>query len=261
MSEQAIKIDTNHVRELLRKRYPSPEWSLMEEVAPATGGGTGYADAVAVNLWNSRGHSVQGFEIKVSRSDWLRELKKPAKAESVYQYCDFWWIVAPKGVVLAGELPPTWGLLEVGPASIRMVTQGPKLESKPMTRAFFASLIRRSTENIATTAQRMQQSAVNAAYAQIEERVKQEVDRRTKSARAMEERMAKLKEETGLDFTNSYTGPTAATIRMAQRLETLNGYSDTTPMARLTTLAAELERSAELLRTSVANFVTEGTPS
>jgi hypothetical protein len=52
------------------------------------------ADFVAMDLWPSRGLSLHGHEIKVSRADWLRELKEPAKAEEFIPYMNFWWLVA-----------------------------------------------------------------------------------------------------------------------------------------------------------------------
>lgn len=71
-----------------------------------------YADAIACSLWRSRGFWLQGFEIKVSKSDWKRELKDPAKAEEIARFCRHWWVVAPPGIVDVDELPLSWGLLE-----------------------------------------------------------------------------------------------------------------------------------------------------
>lgn len=70
-------------------------------------------DAIAIALWPSRGLTIDGFEVKVSRSDWQRELAQPEKAEDACKLVDRFSIVAPRGVVLDGELPVTWGLLEV----------------------------------------------------------------------------------------------------------------------------------------------------
>lgn len=71
-------------------------------------------DAVAVSLWPSRGLVIDGFEVKVSRSDWQRELAKPEKAEDTCKVVDRFWVVAPEGVVHADEdLPPMWGYLAV----------------------------------------------------------------------------------------------------------------------------------------------------
>lgn len=68
-------------------------------------------DFLAVNLWQSRGHLIDGVEIKVARSDWVRELAHP-KADSWYGVCNRWWLAVPQGVVHEDELPKTWGLLE-----------------------------------------------------------------------------------------------------------------------------------------------------
>ncbi|EQD35652.1 hypothetical protein B1B_16831, partial [mine drainage metagenome] len=68
-------------------------------------------DAYAISLWNSRGHEIQGFEIKASRSDWLVELSDPQKAEAGARFSDRWWVCAPKGVVHQSELPEGWGLI------------------------------------------------------------------------------------------------------------------------------------------------------
>ena len=60
----------------------------------------------------SRGRGIDAHELKVSRSDWLRELDDPAKADAWWPYCSRWWVVAPPGIVADGELPPGWGLME-----------------------------------------------------------------------------------------------------------------------------------------------------
>ena len=61
-----------------------------------------------------------------TRADWLRELKQPGKCESVAQYCDHWWIVAPPGVVGPGELPAAWGLLVARGDGLRAEKHAPK---------------------------------------------------------------------------------------------------------------------------------------
>ena len=108
------------VTELLRQRHSAPgnggagEHAFLAQVRNAAGFDANRTfDAVTVGLWPSRGLPVDVWEIKVSRSDWLSELRKPAKAEDACKIADRFWIVAPKGCVKDGELPPTWGLLEV----------------------------------------------------------------------------------------------------------------------------------------------------
>lgn len=70
-------------------------------------------DAVAVALWPSENHDVHAFEVKCSRSDWLREIKPSThKSERTRVLCDTFTVVAPLGVVREGELPDGWGLIQ-----------------------------------------------------------------------------------------------------------------------------------------------------
>lgn len=143
----------HEVREMLRRRYPAPEWAFLEEVRNKTGGGASderYADALAMNMWPSRGMEVLGFEIKCYRGDWTRELKNPEKSTAVQKFCDRWWIVAAgKNIVQPGELPPTWGLMVAhGEKQKRLVCtkEAPKLKPEPLDRFFIASMLRRANE-------------------------------------------------------------------------------------------------------------------
>ena len=69
-------------------------------------------DAVVVCLWPSDSHSLLGFEVKCSRTDWLREIRPDtSKSEKTRRLCDSFTIVAPTNVVSVGELPTGWGLL------------------------------------------------------------------------------------------------------------------------------------------------------
>ena len=68
-------------------------------------------DFVAMDLWPSKGLELHGHEVKVSRSDWLRELKDPSKAGEFMRHCDRWWLVCPRGVAQPDELPEGWGML------------------------------------------------------------------------------------------------------------------------------------------------------
>jgi hypothetical protein len=133
---------------LLRKKFPLPEFALMAEVAASTGGGaTRYADALIMGLWPSRGLHLSGFEIKVSRGDWLRENKRPEKADEIGKFCDFWWLVAPdQSVCKPEELPRAWGLMNVVKGRLSIVKPAEKLECQAMPRNFLACLVRRVFE-------------------------------------------------------------------------------------------------------------------
>lgn len=99
---------------LLAERHEAPAWAFMSEVRNKTGysGKIRTADALAMSLFPSRGLHLHGFEVKISRGDWLRELKAPEKAEEIAKACHFWWLViSDAAIVREGELPQPWGLL------------------------------------------------------------------------------------------------------------------------------------------------------
>ncbi len=165
------------VKEAIRKRYAAPEWATFFEVANGTGGRiTNYADALAMNLFPSRGLRMHGFEIKVSRSDWLSELKKPHKAEAIQRYCDHWWIVTPPDIIKDGELPPTWGHLILKGNGLNVAVKAPELTPEVPPRAFLASILR----NAQQASERDLDDAVKKRTHDFEERLRKEADDRVK---------------------------------------------------------------------------------
>jgi hypothetical protein len=72
------------------------------------------ADFIAADKWPSS-MALHGHEVKVSRGDWLRELRDPDKAETFKRYMHYWWLVVPDAsIVKPGELPEGWGLMALG---------------------------------------------------------------------------------------------------------------------------------------------------
>lgn len=142
--------------DLIRQRYSQisqgagPRYVVAEHVRNCAGfGGYGSnptlrtADAMAVDLWPSTGNLIHGIEVKVSRSDWLTELKDPEKAEAFRPYCDHWWLAVPDAAIVRDDLPEGWGLLAVGrDGKLRARKQAPKLDRQPMPFGMVASLLR-----------------------------------------------------------------------------------------------------------------------
>ena len=92
---------------LLRKKYEdSRKYIVLEQVAD----GTGFdrirtIDAVVFSLWPSDGLTRAAFEIKVSRSDFIRELQIPNKHKWCRECFHEFWFVAPKEVIQLDEIP------------------------------------------------------------------------------------------------------------------------------------------------------------
>lgn len=162
--------------DLLGKRYSQvvgngPRWAVAEHVRSHAGfDARRTADLVAMDLWPSSGLALHGHEVKVSRSDWLRELKEPDKAAEFMQIVDYWWLVAPAGVVAGKqELPDGWGMLELAVRTVgrtmrdddgayrphrvteeylRVVKSAPRLAPtfpREVSRSFFAAFSRSLT--------------------------------------------------------------------------------------------------------------------
>ena len=90
----------------------SGEYAFMRQVRNSSGFNANRTfDGVAVGLWPSRGHDIHVYEVKVSRSDWLHELRQPKKADDAARVADRFSIVAPRDVVDLAEVPATWGLI------------------------------------------------------------------------------------------------------------------------------------------------------
>ncbi len=162
-----------NVHGALADRFADPEWALFFEVSNGTGGNrTRSADAVALNLWPSRGMELHGVEVKISRGDWQRELKDPAKSSAIMQYCDRWWLaVNDEGIVFPGELPPTWGLLVPKGKKLVAKVEAPKLEAKPLDRTFVAAVLRRSNDQRAAEAAARIEAKADARLAEAEKSV------------------------------------------------------------------------------------------
>lgn len=151
-----VKWTERMMLDLIHERYSKvnpgngPRYVVAEHVRNQCGFG-GYwgtgplrtADAMAVDLWPSSSHLIHGFEVKVSRSDWLTELKDPEKAEAFKPYCDHWWLVVPDADIVRSDLPLGWGLLAVAPnGALRVRKQAPKLDRQPMPFEMTAAWLR-----------------------------------------------------------------------------------------------------------------------
>lgn len=139
---------THEVMRRLRARFADTGYAVLAEVADGTGAKQSrWADALTMSLWPSRGLELIGFEIKVSRSDWIKELNSPGKAEAVCKYCDRWYVVVGNAdIVKPGELPSTWGLMVPDGEGLKIAKQAPELSPVALDRAFVAAIMRRCAE-------------------------------------------------------------------------------------------------------------------
>ena len=160
-AETIVKHTELSVLSLLRERHAAtsgngPEWAYMEHVRNGPGFKANRTlDAMAVSLWPSRGMEIHGYEVKVSRADFRRELADGAKADTWHGIVDRFWIVAPRGVVPVDELPAAWGLIEVSTdgTKLRSAKAAPLLtdERAPITRDRLVPILRAAGAGMTVT--------------------------------------------------------------------------------------------------------------
>jgi hypothetical protein len=148
---------TKVILKALRRRHLEKEWAFFEELRAGTGYRKSWAstgpvpdnphqrfDAWAINLYLSKNFLRVAYEIKVSRSDFLYELKHPEKREQALQLSNCFYFVAPVGLIKPEELPPEAGLIEVKDEwESRLKVRALIRPGNMPTWQFFASIARR----------------------------------------------------------------------------------------------------------------------
>jgi hypothetical protein len=233
------------VYRLLHELWPSNGYAILPEVGNGTGSNARrHADAVVMSLWPSRGLHICGVEIKVSRSDWQSELRKPEKAEAVAKYCDGWYLaVSSSSIVHPGELPPTWGLIVCDGGKAKIKSPAPPMSPIPLDRGFVAAMLRRASEFCApdewVTAQRealyakAKKGAEDACHAQMS-RLQTEVDR-------LNENISTFEQKSGIRISGFYSDSSAENLKQAMRVI---AEAD----VPLDLMADRLQRASEMLR-------------
>lgn len=183
----------------MRKRYCAPEWALFFNVANGTGvRGYRYADALGMSLFPSRGLELHGFEIKVSKSDWKREAADPLKAETIAAYCDRWFVVTPPGLLDNENIPPNWGWLAYDGRAFYTKQKAEKTEAKQIDRPFLAALLRRAHEGCERLVASQVEERLADTQAEIARRVANEVERRTRDHKTLQEIVAEFEKSSGV---------------------------------------------------------------
>jgi hypothetical protein len=148
--------------QLLRKKYKTDETAngnhpaiLLEQVANATGFSAGrWIDAAVFEMWPMHGLTRRAFEVKVSRSDFLRELSQPEKYKWCLQYFHEFWYVAPKGVIEVEELPQGTGWLYPAGDHLNTARAASHNHNPELNDNLLASFLRSANKEIENVARR-----------------------------------------------------------------------------------------------------------
>jgi len=119
----------------------------LEEFRAGTGyapGSERYLDAWVMGTYPSSGLIRTAIEIKVSRSDFNREMRKSIKRDSALRISNEYYFAAPAGLIKEDDLPEEAGLIEVEDGVARIVVKAPYREGERASWIFVASLARRA---------------------------------------------------------------------------------------------------------------------
>jgi hypothetical protein len=93
------------------------EWLFLRELRVGTGHRNSFAqrlDAFALNCLPHLAMKRVCYEVKVSRADFLSELKHPLKRRIGLRYSNEFYFLTPAGLLNAAEIPIECGLIEIG---------------------------------------------------------------------------------------------------------------------------------------------------
>jgi hypothetical protein len=97
------------------------EWLFFRELKLGTGrrnGSMQRLDAFALNTLPHTAMKRVCYEVKLSRADFLAELRHPLKRRVGMRYSNEVYFVTPAAMVTPAEIPPECGLVEVGRATV-----------------------------------------------------------------------------------------------------------------------------------------------
>ena len=188
------------LHEILKTKYPESECVVVKEVADSTSRKR-YLDYMVINLWESRGQSIIGFEVKSHRNDWLKELKSPDKQELHAPYCDYFYLLTTgDNVAKAEEIPENWGWMTVKGEKLFTLKKAPKQQSKPMSRSLMVAIVRRAFNKTEYVHKDLLEKEVEA---RVESRVAakiREQEYNSKKSKEIIEAANIFKEASGLDI-------------------------------------------------------------
>ena len=100
----------------LRDHFRGESWIYLEELRAGAGFGIDAQrrfDAWAIATAPSKGNERIAFEVKVSRGDFKRDLRKPLKQRPARLSSNRFFYVAPEGIIAPDDLPVWAGLWEL----------------------------------------------------------------------------------------------------------------------------------------------------
>lgn len=245
--EDPVKsFSTAEINQMLWNRYTEKgEHVFLFDVPNIVGvNSSRRCDGVAVGMWGSSGRLIQGFEVKMSRSDWLREVKDVSKADPFIEQCDRWWLVTGHvSIAKPEEVPAAWGWMVATKSGLRIQRPASPLPQPDhvMKRLWAFALIRRAAERRDPNSQEFKITLAKAtaeAERRHKEHAEHEIARALPELQRLRAKVEKFEKDSGMKIEDWKLGDVG---KLAKRLAALkdSGYGS---------VAGALDRTARELR-------------
>jgi len=118
----------DYYRQKNKTGYASaPAWICFSELRKGTVHSKSRVDFWAMSCWESNNFDRISYEIKISRGDYLNELKQPQKRDFALAISNYFYFVTPPGLISVDELPPECGLIELSESGkLRTIKKAPR---------------------------------------------------------------------------------------------------------------------------------------
>lgn len=113
-------VRAEHVRKVRIREYQGRQYTSTYDAERI-------ADLIVIDTYGDT--EMIGIEVKVSRSDWLTELRDPTKADAWRLHCHRWYLAVSDASIVRGDLPAGWGLIAPGKdGELRVRRQCPRID-------------------------------------------------------------------------------------------------------------------------------------
>lgn len=136
---------TEALAALYKRRSERGACVVLSELPDSTGREERRIDLFVMFLWNMDRLRRIAYEVKVTRADFLSELRKPEKRAFALSVSNEYYFVTPPGLVRPSEIPPEAGLIEVTSSGVRVKRTAPFRETGQPPWYFVAALVRAAT--------------------------------------------------------------------------------------------------------------------
>ena len=221
----ASPLTTAGLQALLAERYPDDRWALFFNVPDSVGVAQNRrADAIAAGLWKTVGHDLHGFELKISRGDWLRELSKVHKADPFLARCDYWWLVtADTSIAKLEELPACWGWLAATRGGLRVQRPAARLPqpADKIDRLFALGLFRKLKQEQGKEQPKLPltQAAVDAYEERVAHEVRLQVRAQVNGYEQLKARVSAFEQRSGIALDSWRAGRMGDVVRQIMALD------------------------------------------